>query len=344
MFVHISRPLFECQFNHCPASLGTVKSDLGRDMDELRRLAFRRVEKVGSLLKELHAARAANPRHNALPALEVVRQWLLMPFTLWPVDFVGLGKHLVAEIQNGREPQAEVLFLVENVSEMPPLKAQCAIAEHELEVEKGHYEWIIKPNARLKFDARQDSIRNNSKFRAQWRNLKTLFDIDTSGEKKRVIRRRMVQERSFRHDWDFIAGDRKKLFKAAFDAFCHRWNLYGMEGDEPLVLKLSVNVTPHGTMIVIPVFWSFDRTRDLEWGKIMKLHRSRVIVREGPVLSMSRIARRRLAEKTLQLWRKLKQNGLKGDELYQQIKKTLGLSPSFTDREIRRLKKQAGDK
>lgn len=337
-----SRPLFESPFHHHPGNLGTVKSDLGRDMDELSRLAFRRVEKVGNLLKDLHAVRAANTKHAALPALEIIRRWLLMPFTLWPVDFVGLGRHLVAEIKNNREPQPELLFLIEHVSEMPSLRAQRTIADHEHEVEKGQYEWIIKPNARLKFDAKQAGIRNNSKFRNQWKKLKAMFNIDTSGSKKRVLRRRMVQERSFRHDWDFVATDRKALFKTAFDAFCHRWNLYGMEGDEPLVLKLSVNITPHGTMIVIPAFWSFDRTRDLEWSKIMKLHRSRIAIRGGPVLSMSRIERQRLAEKTLRVWQKLKRRGLKGDELSRQIKKELGLSSSFTDREIRRLKKEAG--
>ncbi len=36
-----------------------------------------------------------------------------------------------------------------------------------------------------------------------------------------------------------------------------------MRGDEPLLMKLSVNITPHGTMIFIPAYWSFDAKRDV---------------------------------------------------------------------------------
>ena len=53
------------------------------------------------------------------------------------------------------------------------------------------------------------------------------------------------------------------VMQAVFDAFCMRWNLYGMQGDRPLVTKLSVNLTPHGTMIFIPAYWSFDYKRDV---------------------------------------------------------------------------------
>lgn len=318
-----------------------VKSDLGRDLALLRRLAFRRIERVGDVVKEVHAVRDTHPNHPGLQALEVVRRWLLMPFTLWPVDFVGLGRHLTSEIRNGKDLRPEVLFLLEQVSELPKPKVQRAIAAHELQVEKGRYERVITREARLKYREKVKQTSDNPAFRKEWQQLKSLFNLRMGKGEKRVIRRRMVQERNFRNDWEFRDDDDKLLFKAAFDAFCHRWNLYGMEGDKPLVLKLSVNLTAHGTMIVVPAYWSLNTAKDLDWSEIMKLHRPRVAMRQGPVLSQARMDRRNMAKKTRLLWEKLKRKGIKGDELYQQIKKGLGVLPSFTDREIRRLKQEA---
>src|SRR6185436_14730473 len=107
-------------------------------------------------------------------------------------------------------------------------------------------------------------------------------------------------------------------FQNVFDAFCHRWDLYGMElrkipnskiqipnksqnpnpnsvcslseewEDRPLLLKLTVNVTPYGTIIVVPKYWSFDPKRDLKWGAVTSLHKMREVKRQGPKLSPGR--------------------------------------------------------
>lgn len=82
----------------------------------------------------------------------------------------------------------------------------------------------------------------------------------------------------------WLAAPRHR-FQAAFDAFCARWNLYGMQGDKPLTLKLSVNLTPHGTMIFIPAYWSFDAKRDMRWGAVKKLHSARALKKQGEGLA-----------------------------------------------------------
>jgi hypothetical protein len=72
----------------------------------------------------------------------------------------------------------------------------------------------------------------------------------------------VVAERNFRPDWDFNWNRPAERFAAVLDVFCWRWQLYGMERDRPLLMKLTVNLTPLGTMIFIPAFWSFDPKRD----------------------------------------------------------------------------------
>lgn len=320
-----------------------MKAELRRDLDALRKLAYRRVEKVGSLLADIHAIRDTHPDHPGQSVAEVIRCWLLMPFTLWPVDFIGIGKHVVSVVRSNGELRPELQFLIEQVSEFPHLKARRTVAAHERRVEKGKYEAVVTPEARLKYREKVRAVSGNRMFRGEWRTLQRLFDISKFRDKKGIIRRRMVQERNFRPDWEFQAEDEKRRFQAVFDAFCHRWNLYGMEGDKPLVLKLSVNLTAHGTMIVVPAFWSFDCTRDLDWNEIGKLHKPRVAKRQGPALSLGRIERTPLAKKTKRLWDQLRRQGHCGADLYQRVKMGLGKTQSFTDREIRRLRKEAED-
>src|SRR5690606_8920680 len=118
---------------------------------------------------------------------------------------------------------------------------------------------------------------------------------------KGVIRRTMNVERNLRPAFSVNTRRQDELFQAVFDAFCLRWNLYGMLRDKPLPLKLTVNVTPHGTMIHIPAYWSFDPKRDLSWNAIAKLHRVRVSRRQGSALADGYAERMRDAEKLREL-------------------------------------------
>lgn len=99
---------------------------------------------------------------------------------------------------------------------------------------------------------------------------------------KGIVRRWLVQERSFHPGWDFRWETERERFQVAFDAFCHRWNLYGMENERPLLLKLTVNPTPHGLLIMILTYWSFDPKRDLNWSEINRLLEARGVPRQGP--------------------------------------------------------------
>lgn len=318
-----------------------VNAILERDLDALRKLAYKREEKVGPLLKEIHAIRAARPQHPDLTVLEIIRRWLLTPFTLWPVDFVGIGAHVVSVVQNGRRLRPEIRFVIEQIAKLPSPTARGAVAAHERKVEKGRYEVVVAEEARTKFREKAKEVSQDPEFRREWKRLQALFDVQKYRDSKGIIRRRMVQERNFRPDWRFENRGEKCRFQAAFDAFCHRWNLYGMEGNKPLVLKLSVNLTAHGTMIVVPAFWSFDPKRDLDWNTITELHRARGVTRQGPKLSVGRIERKKLARRAHKLWAESGRKRLRGEERYVWIKQQLKLPDSFTNREIRRLRTEA---
>ena len=132
---------------------------------------------------------------------------------------------------------------------------------------------------------------------------------------------------------DTIAG----RFHAVFDVFCQRWNLYGMEGDKPLLLKLTANLTPFGTMIFIPAYWSFDPKRDLNWHAITALHKARGVPKQGPKLTANQIAMKHEAEQAAQLMGEAAALGLKGGARKAWVMKQLGWDIRPDERKLRRL-------
>ena len=164
----------------------------------------------------------------------------------------------------------------------PPASTQTVVAQQEHQVQVGNHEPLIKQQH--KFDAMEKELAQNPEFNADWNAIKMQFDVVRFQNHKKIIRRRMVQERNFRSDWEFRWHRNAHQFQVIFDAFCHRWNLYGMERDKPLLLKLTSQPDPYGTMIVVPSYWSFDAKRDLKWNAIKALHRARCVSRQGPKL------------------------------------------------------------
>jgi hypothetical protein len=107
--------------------------------------------------------------------------------------------------------------------------------------------------------------------------------------------------------------------------------------DRPLLLKLTVNITAHGTLIMIPRYWSFDPRRDLKWSEIKRLHRLRSATKQGRKLSVNEIERRQEAEKARELWDEASAAGLKGDRRGQWVMGRLGWDPRTDESKLRRL-------
>jgi hypothetical protein len=152
----------------------------------------------------------------------------------------------------------------------------------------------------------------------------------------------MALERNFRPEgWELDWESIENRFLVAFDAFCHKWELYGVEYDRPLLQKLSVNVTPLGTMIFIPRYWSFDHKRDLEWSSIVRLHRSREVHRQGVKLSASQLARIKEGKKAIVFREEGKAAGMKGAKLTDYVMAKLKWDKRTDASQLRRLFREA---
>lgn len=188
-----------------------------------------------------------------------------------------------------------------------------------------------------KFELYRQELLEMPDFRQDWKNLKGAFNLEQFRDSRGIIRRSAVPERNWQRPTHPELEVTRERFQATFDFFCWKWFLYGMKGDEPLVEKLTCTLTPYGTQIFIPGYWSFDAARDINWKALQRLHRARGTPKQGEKLSRNRadrtqqLAALRLARTAA---RKL---GLKGEKFYSFLKEKAGLDDRTDNAQIRRL-------
>ena len=307
--------------------------------DELGQLGFSQKYKIGDVFKQVYAAENSPEYADCKRYLTFIRQWLLVPYSFWPVDFAGIGRYLCEEVRAGRvlDPRLENVLGI--LRKFPAKSAQQIIIDHEREVKKGDYGRFINKNA--KFEAFERLTINNPRRIAQWEKIKNDFKNSSVVKftPKALIRRTLMLERNFKlPGWEFITwSDEEKAFQTAIDLYCAEWNLFGMEGDRPLLLKLSVNVTHQSVMIVVPCYWRPDFKRDINWSNVAALLQALGAESKGEKAAQAEAERLELAVRTYEAAREAEQRGLQGDERHQFVLKTAGLPPGTDDRKVRKL-------
>jgi hypothetical protein len=267
-----------------------------------------------------------------------LHEWILVPITLWPFEVCDVMLEALDEWKKQAALGERQRLLIDLLPD-PPDEAACEIvARHEHQVQSGDYEYVL--GNETKYAQKEAELNTDPRFQAQWARIKAAFDPSTYADHKGVIRRTMGTERNLRPEWPNRLSGPEVAFQTAFDAFCMNWNLYGMLHDEPLLLKLAVNLTPYATMIVIPAYWSLDPKRDVRWGEIARLHRARARQRQGGALKEGREKRRLLAQKLQKLDAEASKRGLRGEERYSFLVAGLGLSPHTSERTLRRLRQE----
>jgi len=270
--------------------------------------------------------------------LHKLHDWVMVPLTLWPIETCDALRDALAE-WNGTKALTEPQRLLVDLLPEPPDTAACDIAaQHEREVQRGFYEHVTGKSA--KYAQMEAGLQADPQFSAHWTRIKAIHNPERFADAKGVVRRTMGTERNLRPEWPGRRGGDRAKFQTAFDAFCMRWNLYGMLHDEPLLLKLAVNLTPFATMIVIPAHWSFDPKRDVRWKEIARLHRARATQKQGEALKEGKEHRRQLAAKLIKLDAEAAKLKLRGEAKLEFLIERLGLPPETSDRTLRRLRQE----
>jgi len=312
-----------------------MKTALDLDLEKLKARAFDRAEWAEDVLRRYHAAPLSLDDVVA-QKLRALYNWMFVPPTLWPFNVQDVLEDCLSVLEKGKSLSARHRLLIELLPEPPDQTICDAVADHELHVQKGAYENLVKTQA--KYAQNELAINTDPQLRRQWARIKAAFNVQAYRDHKGVIRRTMTAERNLRPSFSVNMRRRDDVFHAVFDAFCLRWNLYGMQNDAPLLLKLAVNITPFGTMIHIPAYWSFDPKRDIRWDAIASLHRVRVTGRQGNALAEGLAERIKAAETLRHLDKEALRLGLKGEKKHEFLCKGLGLDPRTSPKRLNRLR------
>jgi len=308
---------------------------LNLDLKKLKARAYDRAEWAEKVLRRYHAA-TRNLDGGVAQQLRGLYHWMFVPPTLWPFNVQDVLADCLTALEKGKRLNSRHQLLIELLPKPPDETICAAVAGHELRVQKGTYENLVKTQA--KYSQNELAIRTDPELRRQWTRIKAAFNVQAYRDHKGVIRRTMSTERNLRPSFSVNVRRHDDVFRAAFDAFCLRWNLYGMQNDEPLPLKLAVNLTPYGTLIHIPAYWSFDPKRDIRWDAIASLHRVRVPGRQGSALAEGIAERMKAAGKLRHLDQEALRLGLKGEEKHEFLCAGLGWVPGTSPKRISRLR------
>jgi len=314
-----------------------MNGSLENDLLALRKRAFHRLEKSEQVVREWHTKQGKLRNHADCEAEEHVYSWLFVPLTLWPIDVHGFMLELLKLMSKGKRLEKRLKILIDLLGPPPSSVAQDAVGGEELQVQEGKYERLIRSHH--KFQAKEEKLDKNKRFREEWNAIKNSWNVSEFQNRTGVIRRRMIQERGFRADWDFDWTNEKSRFRIVFDAFCQRWDLYGMLDDSPLLLKLTINLTPHGTLIMVPRYWSFDARRDLHWKPIRELLQIHGAHREGAKMIQNRHQREKEAEAAKSLFGAATRKGLRGLGRMRFVMDALGWHPGTDMSRLQRLLK-----
>lgn len=294
-------------------------------------------DRIRPVQQRLAQRRKLAGEHNSRE-LTQLEAWLTVPLCLWPVDLVAVADDWLRTTARRSDPESVLNALLNWLGE-PPDPAACEVArKHEAEsVRVGDYGQFL--TAGHKFDEAEAALGQNREFQTAWSRLKGMPGMKTFLKRSSVVRRSPVSERGYRAWLDQPGRGAAAARQRLFDTFCHRWSLYGMHGDRPLLLKPTVNLTPFGTMIFVPNYWSLDPKRDLRWPAVTRLHQLGRRRRQGTALTEQRREKLARAEALQQVWRELTASGLRGEARVTAALKVLGWPPETDERTLRQLRR-----
>lgn len=261
------------------------------------------------------------PPHSAKLATELMN--------CLKTNLTGVARfEILADLINGVEGRFLRGF---NADELPRKQLDLLIkSEHQRRA--GSFENLYK--AKEKYDGYKLRVMENEEFLKDRSILKRKFPkVFKSG--RRVMR--SGQGEKCGSDRPQTPG-RDSVFQEAFDVFCWKWFLDGIEGDEPIVTKLSFDVTPFGTSLFIPGYWSFDPSRDIKWEQIKEVHESRgVVKRQGSAFEPNRRDLQIKEKRVLEAVEESRALGERGDRMVQRCIRMLNLPPNTDPAYIYRL-------
>jgi hypothetical protein len=190
---------------------------LDLDLKKLKARAFDRAEWAEEVLRRYHAA-TLNLDAVVAQQLRGLYHWMFVPPTLWPFNVQDVLEDCLAALEKGKHLNSRHRLIIELLPEPPDETICAAVAGHELHVQKGTYENLVK--TQVKYSQNELAIKTDPQLRRQWARIKAAFNVQAYCDHKGVIRRTMSAERNLRPAFSVNLRRHDDVFHAAFDAFC----------------------------------------------------------------------------------------------------------------------------
>lgn len=311
-------------------ALRSSKTAVGR----LRDFRFHRYDRCAGVVRRLYALRKRIESHALAAEIWRLYEWLLTPLTMQAIDYPGIAEHLATCLEARREFDSDFILLMVLIEEPPTDRSVRLMMEAEYAVAKGNYDGISKEPQR--FAELEVAMKADTSLRNFWNRYKSRYDGALKANARGVIRRTLARERGFDSRVDFNWKRKADRAQITFDALCYRWCLYGFEKDLPLLLKLTANPTPHGTMIFVPRRMSLAGHRSFVWRAVNRLHQAHTPARQGIKFSVWRIQNTHAVQAAKILDLEARKRGLRGEERFEYICERMSPRPSGS-RAVKRL-------
>ncbi|MCC7518527.1 MAG: hypothetical protein IT578_05015 [Verrucomicrobiae bacterium] len=274
-----------------------------------------------------------------LSLLQKLHAWIEAPRCLWPTGLDSIALRAADTLGSGKPLDGRTRLLLRVLGPPPPQEIQSRIERYEAALHADAGRHLIR--AKHKHAILQRERERCSALAAEWRAIKAAFDVTRYRVRDGRIRRRYMQNQDLRMDLQLTWTNENARFFAVFNTFCHRWNLDGMKGDTPVLLRSAAHVTPFGTWLFVPAYWSLDPRRDFFWNEIRALHHSRSLKKQGTKLGRNQRERRKEAMRAKRLMEQAVARGLKGSRRDDWVMRRLNWDVRTEPRALRRLLKDA---
>jgi hypothetical protein len=92
----------------------------GDGRQQLRELGFRHEEKYGAIFDEVVEMHDTHAYKYHRAQLALLRDWLLIPYSFWAVDYAGIARYLCDRLKAKQPIERSLLFLLKLVDNFPP--------------------------------------------------------------------------------------------------------------------------------------------------------------------------------------------------------------------------------
>jgi hypothetical protein len=145
-----------------------------RDLKKLRALAFDRVEWAEEVLRRYHAPTLKLTDADA-QQLRGLYHWLFVPISLWPFNVQDVLADCLSAAEKGKQLNSRQRLLIDLLPDPPDETICAAVAQHELHVQTGTYENLIR--AQAKYSQQELAIRSDPQLGRQWARIKAAFNV-----------------------------------------------------------------------------------------------------------------------------------------------------------------------